>query len=375
MTSLWSSKEADNVTGGLSTMPWQAQGIATAPGSVRPGDLFVLLGVSGRDDLKQAFERGAAGAVVSIWPAGMEKTHPLMIVDDPLAALHRLAAAGLKRCGARRISVRGRARDGLGALLAAALQTVGAVATVRLAAGHMMTDLAALPPGADYVLLEEAPGSSCESMEIATSLSVSAPLAVEALETVRLQAYLEAANGTRLRAFVGKTEIVLNLPVPGRGVALQALAALEVTAALGGDLPKAARALERSRGRESRGYGAAAEENPVVLLSDTVSVSCARSTKAFRVLAMVDPGRGAKRIAILSHLSHEAANDWGGDWAALPGHTADVRLVYTRAPGTGKNVIQTDMQQIVPDILAPGDVMMLSKTRDLTMEVLRAPEG
>ena len=78
-----------------------------------PGDLFFA--VSGvRFDahafVEQAFERGAVAAVVGKAKlAGLTASGGLIAVDDPLAALHRLAAAVRRHWGRRVIGITGSA--------------------------------------------------------------------------------------------------------------------------------------------------------------------------------------------------------------------------------------------------------------------------
>ncbi|MCB9988567.1 MAG: hypothetical protein H6868_04435 [Rhodospirillales bacterium] len=365
---LWSSIEAEKATGGVSTQSWQALDIAIAPGSVKPGDLFVPLGGDPVVDVALAFDRGAAAAIVNIWPEGFDKTHPLLIVDDPRAALHRLAATALKRCAPRRIVVTGAgARSGLMEMCAAALSATGQIHTVSTDEG-MMLGLARMHAGCDYVLFDE---NENEETVVSGDIVVRAVRDFGALEGVELQACLEASNGTRLRALIGGEEISLTVPQPGIQTAVHALNALSLVKALDGDLAKAAKALIRAQENPERAHG-----GPVTLIEDAANHACGPAHQAFKVLALVDPGRGRKRIAILSHLNHEAANDRGSD-LPLPLQTGDVRLIYTKAPRGRSGHNHTGLQEIVPDVLAPGDVLMLKGANEtgkgVVMEALRVP--
>ncbi len=70
-------------------------GVALDSRVVRQGDLFVALKGGSSDGhlfVAEAFRRGAAAAVVSASPEGLDPEHPCLLVDDTLAALHALAS-------------------------------------------------------------------------------------------------------------------------------------------------------------------------------------------------------------------------------------------------------------------------------------------
>lgn len=120
----WSA--GDPVAGGESIT---ATGYSIDSRTLQPGDLFVAVcgaRLDGHAFVAAAFERGASGAVVSrTWlPAQPEemKQRPLLGVDDPLAALQRLAAAVRRHWGKRLIGVTGSAgktttKDAIAAVL------------------------------------------------------------------------------------------------------------------------------------------------------------------------------------------------------------------------------------------------------------------
>ena len=64
---LWSAAEAVRATGGLSNVPWDADGVSIDTRTLQPGDLFVALTDirDGHDFVAQALEKGAAAALVS----------------------------------------------------------------------------------------------------------------------------------------------------------------------------------------------------------------------------------------------------------------------------------------------------------------------
>ena len=106
---LWSAAEAVRATGGLSNVPWDADGVSIDTRTLQPGDLFVALTDirDGHDFVAQALEKGAAAALVSRRPNGISKNAPLLIVDDVLRALEALGKAARARSNAKIIAVTG----------------------------------------------------------------------------------------------------------------------------------------------------------------------------------------------------------------------------------------------------------------------------
>ena len=109
--SLWNEKTALGATGGYSTQPWTASGISFDSRSINEGDLFIAISAKqdGHDFVKDAFEKGAAAAMVSFIPKNIEKKYPLLIVADVKSALIKLAAYARKRSKAKFIGITGTA--------------------------------------------------------------------------------------------------------------------------------------------------------------------------------------------------------------------------------------------------------------------------
>ena len=129
---LWCAPEADAATGGHSTHPWQAHGVAIDSRALAPGDLFVAIRgprFDAHDFIDQAFANGAACALVSRIPLNHPDDQPLLIVDDTYSGLKKLAIAARERSNARRIAVTGSVgKTSTKEALAAALQPSGKVA-------------------------------------------------------------------------------------------------------------------------------------------------------------------------------------------------------------------------------------------------------
>ena len=83
MTALWTAAEAAAATRGRATADWQATGVSIDTRSLEPGELFVALKDvrDGHDFVADALAKGAAAALVSRIPEGIDETAPLLIVD------------------------------------------------------------------------------------------------------------------------------------------------------------------------------------------------------------------------------------------------------------------------------------------------------
>ena len=205
---------------------------------------------------------------------------------------------------------------------------------------------------------------------------------------------LEAANGTRTKAIIDGEEVQYNLQIAGRHIACNALAVLLAVKLTGGDIQKAAGAIARQEPIIGRGKRELIEiyekENPITLIDESYNASPLAMSAAFKVLALIDPGRGGRRIAVLGDML-ELGPDSGKMHAdlALPLKAANVDLVYTCGKHMKKLYEQLpanqrgehketskELAQIVPEVLIPGDVVMvkgsLGSKMGLVVEAMRA---
>lgn len=106
---LWTAKDAAQATGGQATTDWQANGVSIDTRTIQMGDLFVALKDirDGHDFVAQAFEKGAAAALVTHRPDGVAENAPLLIVPDVLKALEALGSAARARTDAKVMGITG----------------------------------------------------------------------------------------------------------------------------------------------------------------------------------------------------------------------------------------------------------------------------
>lgn len=207
-----------------------------------------------------------------------------------------------------------------------------------------------------------------------------------------------AANGSRIKAQIIDETVSFNLSVPGKHIACNALSVLLAVKLSGGNLGKAARALQTMQIEAGRGLheklNIGDPDNPVTLIDESYNANPASMQAAFKVLAMIDPGRGGRRIAVLGDM-YELGKNAAQRHAdlALPLETADIQLVYTcgplmknlydKIPQDRRGAHSDDnekMAEIVPEVLVPGDVVMVKGSRgggtkprmQVVVEALRA---
>ena len=157
---LWNSRDADLATGGSSSVPWSATGLAIDSRNIAAGNLFFALDGQrdGHDFVIDAFRRGASAAVVARQPSGLPGSAALLKVQDVLKALTDLAAMARLRSRARVVAITGSAgKTSSKDMLAKALRALGMT--------HMATEsfnnhigvpltLAETPPNAAYSVVE-----------------------------------------------------------------------------------------------------------------------------------------------------------------------------------------------------------------------------
>ena len=156
---LWTSDDAVAATGGMTTRDWTCSGISIDTRTLQPGDLFVALTDvrDGHEFVAQAFEKGAAAALVSRGP-DVDEDCPLLMVPDVLAALEALAAAARARTQARVVGITGSVgktstKEMLRAILGDQARTHASVASYNNHWGVPLT-LARMPADTEYAVIE-----------------------------------------------------------------------------------------------------------------------------------------------------------------------------------------------------------------------------
>lgn len=157
--SLWTRDEAVAATGGTCAVDWAAGGVSIDTRTLQKGDLFVALSATrdGHDFVAHALENGAAAALVSRIPEGLENA-PLLLVPDVLKGLEALGIAARARTKARVIAITGSVgKTGSKEMLRVALQGQGNIHVAEKSYNNhegVPLTLARMPRDTDIAVIE-----------------------------------------------------------------------------------------------------------------------------------------------------------------------------------------------------------------------------
>jgi len=386
---LWNAPELANATDGTLSAPFAATGVSIDTRTLAPGDLFVALrgeNGDGHAHVAEAFARGAAGAMVH----ADTSVGPTLRVDDTLAGLTRLGAAGRARFAGRVAAITGSVgktttKEMLRVILAAQGATHAAIASYNNHWGVPLT-LARLPENAAFCVAEIgmnqpgeiAPLARLVRPHVAVITTIAAahvghlgsveaiarekaailrglapggvavlpadsphlPLLLAEAGNARIVTFgaassadarlIEAradADGTTLEAWIDGRSVHVRLSAPGRHMAMNALAALGAADALGADVARAARALHGFAAVAGRG---ARRTIPVAggtaVLIDESYNANTASVRAALSVLALQPG--ARRIAVLGDMLELGAHG-PAEHAALAPDAAMADVVFT----------------------------------------------
>jgi UDP-N-acetylmuramoyl-tripeptide--D-alanyl-D-alanine ligase len=170
-------------------------------------------------------------------------------------------------------------------------------------------------------------------------------------------------------------EVQYKLGAPGRHLVQNSLAVLAAVALLGGDLARAALALATLTPPKGRGqrYRLALRSGAATLIDESYNANPASMRAALALLGQAQPGRGGRRIAILGdmrELGPESPAMHAG--LAQPIAAAAVDRVYLAGPlmeslwqvlparqRGGHAEKATDLEALLVEAIAPGDVLMV----------------
>jgi UDP-N-acetylmuramoyl-tripeptide--D-alanyl-D-alanine ligase len=412
---------------------------------VQPGDLFVALqgeGRDGHDFVREALARGAAGAMVH---RPLQVNGPLLQVDDTLGALARLGGFARARSTAQVVAVTGSVgktttKEMLRTILAASGPTHAAVASYNNHWGLPLT-LARLPRDAIYCVVEIgmnhageiAPLARLAHPHVAVITTIERAHVghlggIEAIADEKASIMLgldpngivvlprdspqfarlrQAAGGIPILTFgagsaadvrlieaepdaggsailveIAAGELRFRLQAPGRHMAMNALAALAATQALGLDLAAAAQALEAFVPIAGRGARRplALRGGGALLLDESYNGNGASMRAALDVLQL-QPAR--RRIAVLGDML-ELGDDGPGEHVSLASEVARcsdlvfacgplMRQLYDAIPPQLRGAHAADSATLAPIVAAavlPGDAILVKGSLGSRMKIV-----
>ncbi|MFQ5563150.1 MAG: UDP-N-acetylmuramoyl-tripeptide--D-alanyl-D-alanine ligase [Parvularculaceae bacterium] len=168
---LWTAYEAAAATGGALCArggdperwiaeEWAAADVSIDTRSIKPGEMFVALrdARDGHEFIRNAFEAGAAAALVAKAPADAPDGAPLLVVPDTLEGLRDLARAARRRNFGKRVAVTGSVgKTGAKEMLRALLGTAGSVHAADKSFNNQWgvpLTLARMPMASDFGVFE-----------------------------------------------------------------------------------------------------------------------------------------------------------------------------------------------------------------------------
>ena len=169
---LWNKFTAEAATLGKCESFWEAKGISFDTRKIIKGDLFIALPGKrdGHDFVKAAFDNGAAAAMVSKIPQDLNRNDKLLIVDDVMMALVRMAKTARNESKATFIGITGTSGK-------TSTKDMGGLVFKRFGKTHLSKKsynnilgcsltLATIPRDTEYVLVEIGTSSLGEIAEL-----------------------------------------------------------------------------------------------------------------------------------------------------------------------------------------------------------------
>ena len=207
--------------------------------AVRPGDLFVAIRgerLDGHAFVAEAAAKGAIAALVARdWAVGREPPLPVIAVDDPVAALQRMAAARRLRLGTIVVGVTGSvgktsAKEVIASVLGARYRTYRSPGNLNNEIGLPLS-LLEMDTGTEVAVLEMGGAYAAGELTLLSQIAKPAVAVVTNVHPVHLERMgtIEAIANT-------KAELVESLPADG-------------VAVLNGDDPRVRAMAGRCRGR------------------------------------------------------------------------------------------------------------------------------
>ncbi|GEM_PF-4352675 len=416
LNALWVSNEVEVITGGRSTMPWEAVDLTIRQDDVRPGDLFFA---SPEDNLHHVFELGASAAVVSHGmsvPADIADQYPLLQVSCVYEALRALARAARFRTHSVVIAVQGFEQR------RAFSRALGAVADYYEGGRHLSSSMAAMPEICDFSIFSLSPALQPDIVVIdkpaalracglfenmptngVVLMNMDAPGALDVLAQAKAAGLnnilhyseqdknaeicvmdrLLASNGMQATCRILGREVTINAPtqnnpdMPMKAQSLNMLmAAMAVVKLSDMRLRECAQVMARAymASSDMSHPDHRAEHMKSISLLGVGDMGGAFVQEAlFRVKNMIDTGVGRRTVVLEQGAPHAQAQDFtlpsrlgGQDVVCATKKISVFKNARNAVEGLIKGV---KLQHIVPEVLTPGDYVVFKSSPDASSTV------
>ena len=191
------------------------------------------------------------------------------------------------------------------------------------------------------------------------------PFGVQTEDGARLLSFEPLAAGSKVTASILGSKFAFALGVPGRHLALNALAALAAVKLMGADLEAAAEALANFEAPEGRGRRARFEtpEGAVLIIDETYNANPASMAAALAVLGSISRADHPRRIAVLGDMLElgKAGPEFHAGLASVI-DVNDIDLVfcagslmahlYERLPEKKRGTAAATSQELLPALLS-----------------------
>lgn len=204
----------------------------------------------------------------------------------------------------------------------------------------------------------------------------------------RLMDYKLGANGTEVKASIMGQDVSYTLQIAGKHIAMNSLSVLMAVYVSGGDIHHAAQAMgsiEPQEGRGNRVHIETAEaRNPILLIDESYNASPVAMRASFQVMAMVHPGHGGRRLAVLgdmlelgaqSQSDHEnlAEDLRAANVDLLYCSGRDMKFLYNKMPDANQGgwyENSTELADAIMNDLMPGDVILVKGSLGSKMKIV-----
>lgn len=206
---------------------------------------------------------------------------------------------------------------------------LGHMGSLDAIAQEKATLITALPVGGIAIVPDDAEGQRFFTTAAQQAQAVLWHSGTRADSTARLEHLHLGPDGSQFTAHIGQVAVPVKLTAPGAHLARNALTVLAAVAAMGGDLTRAAAALQTFQPGKGRGALTSIADSTITLLDESYNASAASIRATLDVLHLVPATR---HIAVLGDIRELGAFSTSEHTALAPAAAACADLVFCCGP-------------------------------------------